>query len=324
METILLNNGKTLPLEGFGVFQIADQTLCQQAVLEALQEGYRLIDTAASYFNEEAVGRALRTSSLPRDEVFVTTKVWVQDFGEVKTRDAVLRSLEKLGLEYIDMVLLHQQMGDYYGAWRALEALVQEGIIGTIGVSNFYPDRLADLCCNAAIPPAVNQIECHPFYQRRYDLQVMKSLGVVPMAWGPLAERGHGIWTHPTLEAIGKKHGELSSEVQHFSRGGKSEALSGSVIEHIHDLGNFLLGHLLEVGASREKLTYQAIQVLYRRLLPRGMGTSEIEGDPQGFLHFLITGKFFSPIPGHGFQWELPVLKQEPKSPHGLLGRAAS
>lgn len=111
METILLNNGKTLPLEGFGVFQIADQTLCQQAVLEALQEGYRLIDTAASYFNEEAVGRALRTSGLPRDEVFVTTKVWVQDFGEVKTREAVLRSLEKLGLEYIDMVLLHQQMG---------------------------------------------------------------------------------------------------------------------------------------------------------------------------------------------------------------------
>ena len=213
METILLNNGKTLPLEGFGVFQIADQTLCQQAVLEALQEGYRLIDTAASYFNEEAVGRALRTSSLPRDEVFVTTKVWVQDFGEVKTRDAVLRSLEKLGLEYIDMVLLHQQMGDYYGAWRALEALVQEGIIGTIGVSNFYPDRLADLCCNAAIPQAVNQIECHPFYQRRYDLQIMKNLGVVPMAWGPLAEGGHGIWTHPTLEAIGKKHGKTNAQV---------------------------------------------------------------------------------------------------------------
>lgn len=104
-------------------------------------------------------------------------------------------------------------MGDYYGAWRALEALVQEGIIGTIGVSNFYPDRLADLCCNAAIPPAVNQIECHPFYQRRYDLQVMKNLGVVPMAWGPLAEGGHGIWTHPTLEAIGKKHGKTNAQV---------------------------------------------------------------------------------------------------------------
>ena len=128
----------------------------------------------------------------------------------------------------------------------------------------------------------------------------------------------------PGALSSGFLRGELSSEVQHFSRGGKSEALSGSVIEHIHDLGNFLLGHLLEVGASREKLTYQAIQVLYRRLLPRGMGTREIEGDPQGFLHFLITGKFFSPIPGHGFQWELPVLKQEPKSPHGLLGRAAS
>ena len=130
-------------------------------------------------------------------------------------------------------------------------------------------------------------------------------------------------WRHQR-EMAEKAAGELSSEVQHFSRGGKSEALSGSVIEHIHDLGNFLLGDLPEVGTSRKKLTYQAVQVFYRRLLPRGMGTREIEGDPQGFLHFLITGKFFPPIPGHGLQWELPVLKQEPKSPHGLLGRAAS
>lgn len=150
------------------------------------------------------MGRALRTSGLPRDEVFVTTKVWVQDFGEIKTREAVLRSLEKLGLEYIDMVLLHQQMGDYYGAWRALEALVQEGIIGTIGVSNFYPDRLADLCCNAAIPPAVNQIECHPFYQRRYDLQIMKNLGVVPMAWGPWLREGTASGPTPPWKPSGK------------------------------------------------------------------------------------------------------------------------
>ena len=213
METILLNNGKTLPLEGFGVFQIADQTLCQQAVLEALQEGYRLIDTAASYFNEEAVGRALRTSGLPRDEVFVTTKVWVQDFGEVKTREAVLRSLEKLGLEYIDMVLLHQQMGDYYGAWRALEALVQEGIIGTIGVSNFYPDRLADLCCNAAIPPAVNQIELHPFCQQQALRQVMAAYHIQPMAWAPFAEGQGNLFHHPVLSAIGQAHGKTPAQV---------------------------------------------------------------------------------------------------------------
>ena len=212
METILLNNGKTLPLEGFGVFQIADQTLCQQAVLEALQEGYRLIDTAASYFNEEAVGRALRTSGLPRDEVFVTTKVWVQDFGEVKTREAVLRSLEKLGLEYIDMVLLHQQMGDYYGAWRALEALVQEGIIGTIGVSNFYPDRLIGLCQFTEVTPAVNQVETHVFHQQQAAHQYMKKYGVQHESWGPFAEGRNDFFTNPVLNEIGQKYNKSAAQ----------------------------------------------------------------------------------------------------------------
>ena len=166
MEMIRLNNGVEIPQEGLGVFQIEDQTLCEQVVLDALKAGYRMIDTAAAYGNEEAVGRAVRKSGVPREKIFVCTKVWVQNFGYENTKKSVLTSLEKLDMTYVDLVLLHQQMSDYYGSWRALQELCKEGKIRSIGVSNFYPDRLVDLFVNAEIPPAINQIECHPFYSQ--------------------------------------------------------------------------------------------------------------------------------------------------------------
>lgn len=167
MQTVCLNNGVQMPLEGFGVFQVPDAAQCEQAVSDALEAGYRLIDTAAAYMNEEAVGNAIRTSGIPRKDLFITTKLWVQDAGYESAKKAFETSLNKLGLEYLDLYLIHQPFHDYYGAWRAMEELYKEGRIRAIGVSNFYPDRLVDLCVNAEIIPAVNQVECHPFFQQK-------------------------------------------------------------------------------------------------------------------------------------------------------------
>ena len=213
MNTVTLNNGVAMPVLGLGVYQIDDASLCEQIVRDALRAGYRLIDTAAAYGNEEAVGRAVKRSGVPREDIFSTTKVWVQDFGYEKTKRAVAASLEKLDMAYVDLVLLHQQLSDYYGSWRALQELCRQGSVRAIGVSNFYPDRLADLCENADILPAVNQIECHPFYQRAYDLDVMNKLRVAPMAWGPFAEGGHDIWNNPILKKIAAKHGKTVAQV---------------------------------------------------------------------------------------------------------------
>ena len=213
MNTVTLNNGVVMPVLGLGVYQIDDASLCEQIVRDALRAGYRLIDTAAAYGNAEAVGRAVKRSGVPREDIFITTKVWVQDFGYEKTKRAVAASLEKLDMAYVDLVLLHQQLSDYYGSWRALQGLCRQGTVRAIGVSNFYPDRLADLCENADILPAVNQIECHPFYQRAYDLDVMKKLRVAPMAWGPFAEGGHDIWNNPILKKIAAKHGKTVAQV---------------------------------------------------------------------------------------------------------------
>ena len=213
MEYVILNNGMKMPLEGLGVYQIEDFDTCKRAVLKALQAGYRMIDTASSYNNEEAVGEAMAESGIERKEIFLSTKVWVQDFGYENTKKAVLTSMRKLKTDYIDLVLLHQQLSDYYGSWRALEDFCREGKIKAIGVSNFYPDRLTDLCVNAEIVPAVNQIECHPFYQREYDLAVMKDLGVIPMAWAPLAEGGHDIWNNAVLKVIGAKYNKTLAQV---------------------------------------------------------------------------------------------------------------
>ena len=176
-----------MPILGLGVFQIDDASRCEQIVRDALRAGYRLIDTAAAYGNEEAVGRAVKRSGIPREDIFITTKVWVQDFGYEQTKRAVAASLEKLDMPYIDLVLLHQQLSDYYGSWRALQELCCQGTIRAIGVSKFYPDRLADLCENADILPAVNQIECHPLWNRKPLIAFCRSHGIAVQAYAPLA-----------------------------------------------------------------------------------------------------------------------------------------
>ena len=222
MKTVVLNNGVAMPMEGFGVFQVPDHTQCEQAVLEVLKAGYRLIDTAAAYQNEEAVGAAIRKSGIPREELFITTKLWIQDYGYENAKKAFETSLKKLGLDYLDLYLLHQPMSDYYGAWRAMEELYQAGKIRAIGVCNFYPERLADLCVNARIIPAVNQVECHPFFQRGADIENMKEFGVQIEAWGPLAEGQKNIFQNETLAAIGKKYGKTVAQVilrWHIQRG---------------------------------------------------------------------------------------------------------
>ena len=213
MQTVCLNNGVQMPLEGVGVFQVPDAAQCEQAVSDALEAGYRLIDTAAAYMNEEAVGNAIRTSGIPRKDLFITTKLWVQDAGYESAKKAFETSLNKLGLEYLDLYLIHQPFHDYYGAWRAMEELYKEGRIRAIGVSNFYPDRLVDLCVNAEIIPAVNQVECHPFFQQKDALKVMKEYGVQPEAWGPFAEGKNNFFQNPILAEIAAKYGKSVAQV---------------------------------------------------------------------------------------------------------------
>ncbi|AWK51028.1 2,5-diketo-D-gluconic acid reductase [Clostridium beijerinckii] len=213
MEFITLNNGIMMPMEGFGVFQVPDSTQCEQAVVDAIQAGYRLIDTASAYFNEEAVGAAIKRCGVPREELFITTKLWVQDAGYEEAKKAFQTSLDKLGLDYLDLYMIHQPLGDYYGAWRAMEELYKEGKIKVIGVCNFYPERLTDLCLTAQVVPAVNQVELHPFFQQENALATMKEFGVQPQAWGPLAEGKHGIFTNPMLTEIAEKYGKSVAQV---------------------------------------------------------------------------------------------------------------
>ena len=213
MEYITLNNGIKMPMEGFGVFQVPDSKQCEQAVLDAVESGYRLIDTAAAYMNEEAVGAAIQKSGVKRSDLFITTKLWVQDASYAGAKKAFETSLKKLGLEYLDLYLSHQPMGDYMGAWRAMEEHYKEGIIRAIGVCNCYPHVLADICETVEVVPAVNQIELHPFFQQADALKLMKEYEIVPEAWGPFAEGNHGIFTHPVLTAIGEKYGKSAAQV---------------------------------------------------------------------------------------------------------------
>lgn len=213
MEYVTLNNGVKMPLEGFGVFQVPDPAQCEQAILEAIESGYRLIDTAAAYMNEEAVGAAVKKCGVPREELFITTKLWVQDASFEGARKAIEASLNKLGLTYIDLYLIHQPMGDYIGAYRAMEEAYREGKLRAIGICNFYPHRLADLCETVEVIPAVNQVELHPFFQQEDALALMKEYGVIPEAWGPFAEGKHGIFSHPVLTEIGKKYGKSAAQV---------------------------------------------------------------------------------------------------------------
>ena len=213
VETVKLNNGVEMPLEGFGVFQVPDPAQCEQAVLDAIASGYRLIDTAAAYMNEQAVGAAIAKCGVPREELFITTKLWVQDASYEGAKQAIEISMKNLGVDYIDLYLIHQPMGDYIGAYRAMEEAYKEGKLKAIGVCNFYPNRLADLCETVDVMPAVNQVELHPFFQQENALALMKEYGVHPEAWGPFAEGNHGIFTHPVLTAIGEKYGKTAAQV---------------------------------------------------------------------------------------------------------------
>lgn len=213
MEYVTLNNGGKMPLEGFGVFQVPDPAQCEQAVLDAIESGYRLIDTAAAYMNEKAVGEAIKKCGVPREELFITTKLWVQDATYEGAKKAIQTSLDNLGLDYLDLYLIHQPLKDYVGAYRAMEEAYKEGKLKAIGVCNFYPARLADLCETVEVMPAVNQVELHPFFQQENALAVMKEYGVVQEAWGPFAEGNHGIFTHPVLTKIGDKYGKSAAQV---------------------------------------------------------------------------------------------------------------
>jgi 2,5-diketo-D-gluconate reductase A len=209
---VTLNNGVRMPILGFGVYQIpAEQT--EQAVTDALAAGYRSIDTAAAYGNEEAVGRALKNSGIPRDELFVTTKLWVSDAGEDNARSGFERSLQRLGRDHLDLYLIHQPFGDYYGSWRLMEQLHREGVVKAIGVSNFYPDRLVDLVDHNEVAPAVNQIETHPFFQRVAEQELMGERGVQIESWGPFAEGRNNLFADPTLSGIGAAHGKSVAQV---------------------------------------------------------------------------------------------------------------
>lgn len=212
MESVTLNNGVVMPLEGFGVFQVPDPAQCEQAVLDAIAAGYRLIDTAAAYMNEQAVGAAIAKCGVPREELFVTTKLWVQDASYEAAKTALDRSLQNLGLDYLDLYLIHQPVGDYVGAYRAMEEACRAGKVRAIGVCNFNAARLLDFCETVDIIPAVDQIEIHPFFQQKEALKVMQEYGVIPEAWGPFAEGKFGIFTHPVLTAIGQKYGKTAAQ----------------------------------------------------------------------------------------------------------------
>lgn len=213
MDYVTLNNGLKMPVLGFGVFQIPDPKVCVGSVLEAIRVGYRLIDTAASYGNEEAVGAAIKQSGVKRDDLFITTKVWIQDVGYEKTKLAFERSLKRLGLDYLDLYLIHQPYGDAFGAWRAMEELYHAGKIRAIGVCNFPDYRVMDLIANSGIKPMINQIETHPFHQQRQSASFLKANDVQIQSWGPFAEGRNNLFTNEQLTAIAAKHGKSVAQV---------------------------------------------------------------------------------------------------------------
>jgi diketogulonate reductase-like aldo/keto reductase len=213
MQKVKLNNGVEMPLVGLGVFQINDLEECEKTVLTAIELGYRLIDTASLYLNETAVGNAVKKSGIAREELFITTKLWVQDAGYEKTKRAFERSLEKLQLEYLDLYLIHQAMGDYYGAWRAMEDLYKEGKIRAIGISNFFPDRVVDFVAHNEIIPAVNQIEVNPFYQRTGEIEAVKKHNIHTQSWASFAEGKNDFFNNEVISSIGRKYNKSVAQV---------------------------------------------------------------------------------------------------------------
>ena len=210
---VQLNNGQWMPRFGIGTYNVPGDSVAEDAVSYALKCGYRHIDTVHAYRVERGVGKAVKESGIPRSEIWITSKLWPTEFGEGKTMEAIDKMLERLQTDYIDLLYVHQPMGDYIGAWRAMEEIYKDGVIRAIGVCNFYPERLADLCENAKIPPAVNQVELHPFFAQAEALDNMKEYKVQPEAWGPLAEGNHNIFSHPILSQIGKKYGKTAAQV---------------------------------------------------------------------------------------------------------------
>ncbi|MBA2939720.1 aldo/keto reductase [Paenibacillus sp. CGMCC 1.16610] len=213
MQKVTLNNGVEMPILGFGVFQIADQNECEQSVYDAIMAGYRLIDTAASYLNEEAVGRGIKRSGVAREELFITTKLWVQDTGYERTKKAFEKSLERLQLDYLDLYLIHQPFGDVHGSWRAMEELHREGKVRAIGVSNFHEDRLIDLIIHNEVIPAVNQVETHPFNQQIENAKFMKENHVQIESWAPFAEGKNNLFQNEVLVNIAEKYNKSVAQV---------------------------------------------------------------------------------------------------------------
>lgn len=213
MRNVVLNNGVKMPILGFGVFQIEDLAECERSVRDAIEVGYRLIDTAASYGNEESVGNAIKVGGVPRDELFVTTKLWIADTGYDKTKAAFDRSMKKLQLDYLDLYLIHQPYGDVYGSWRAMEELYREGRIRAIGISNFHPDRVMDFLMHHEIPPAVNQTETHPFHQQVETQKFLKDNKIQIESWGPFAEGKNNIFHNEVLSSIAAKHSKSVAQV---------------------------------------------------------------------------------------------------------------
>lgn len=217
MQKVVLNNNVEMPILGYGVFQITDLAQCEQCVYDAISVGYRLIDTAAAYMNEEAVGRAIKRAIeegiVRREELFITTKLWIQDAGYESAKRAFEKSLKKLQLEYIDLYLIHQPFGDIHCAWRAMEEVYREGLVRAIGVSNFYPDRLMDLIVHHEVVPAVNQIEIHPFHQQIESIEFMKRYNIQAEAWGPFAEGRNNIFENEVLVSIAKRHNKTVAQV---------------------------------------------------------------------------------------------------------------
>ena len=221
MEFVTLPNGVEMPILGYGVYQIP-QDICERCVLDALQAGYRALDTAQGYFNEEQVGNAIEKSGIPRKEIFLTTKVWIEHYGYEQAKGSVLESMRKLRTDYLDLVLLHQPFGDYYGAYRALEDLYEAGKLRAIGISNFYPDRMVDIASFARIRPMVNQVEVHPLHQQDEAKQWLDKYGIQMEAWAPFGEGRGGLFTNPVLTQIGAKYGKTAAQVilrWHIQRG---------------------------------------------------------------------------------------------------------
>lgn len=235
-----------MPIQGFGVFQISDMETCQQAIADAIEVGYRLFDTASVYGNERAVGAAIRESGIPRNELFITTKVWISEMGYDRTLQAFDASLARLGLDYLDLYLIHMPFGNYYNAWKAMEELYSAGRVRAIGVCNFEPDRLMDLCQNVNIIPAVNQVEIHPYAQQTEAMRIMQTLGVQIEAWGPLAEGRNGLFTNPALSAIGHRYGKSAAQVVlrwHWQRGVVAipKSIHKERMEENFTIGDFML-----------------------------------------------------------------------------------